>query len=138
MTDVDTICPRCNHEKHGVEEKCGPEVLTLRCFGCGHVYPAHLARASAWRGDIEFCKLAQEMWSEDYRLATAKDEKGSYKYDKGAAQKLQYRWQGMNALVSAGILGNYLDVHIIAVRPHQWDDDIWKIWKERFRAKLNS
>lgn len=49
---------------------------------------------SPWRVDEVFCRVAEENWSDDYALATTRNENGSLRYDKGAAGKLRYRYQG--------------------------------------------
>lgn len=132
QSHVKAECSRCNHDRAATYECCGSEVLTLKCAKCGHVFPVTLTRASPWRGDKEFCKLAKETWPEDYRLATGGG------YDKGAVQKLLHRWQGLRALVNSGVLGMYLDVYIIAMRPYQWDDNTWKLWQNRFEEHIRS
>jgi hypothetical protein len=43
---------------------------------------------SPWRDDTAFCTIAQQAWPADYELA----QRGGY--DRNAAQKLLYRYQG--------------------------------------------
>jgi len=50
---------------------------------------------SAWRNDQRFCAFAQELWPEDVTLANRRG------YDKGAASKLRYRYQGWMAALIA-------------------------------------
>lgn len=126
------MCPSCNHDRATTFETCGTETLTLKCAECGHVFPVSLSKAAAWRGDKEFCKLAKETWPEDYRLAI----QGGY--DKGAGQRFRHRWEGLRACVNSGVLGTYLDVYIVAMRPHQWNDETWEMWKKRFVAHIRS
>lgn len=47
--------------------------------------------SAAWRLDVAFCEAAAKCWPEDYALA----QRGGY--DRGAAQKLTYRYQGWRA-----------------------------------------
>jgi hypothetical protein len=139
-------CPKCNEHRVSQYEMCGDqEVLTFRCMVCGHTFPAHIVSGSAWRGDPLFCRLARDMWSEDYRLATTRDEKGSYQYDRGASQKLQYRWQGYRMLLDPEqgfYVGSYLGVSLVFVRPegivHEQHDQQWKTLKEKILAKLRT
>jgi hypothetical protein len=50
-----------------------------------------MPKRSEWRDDDEFVKIAAKLWPEDMDLAT----RGGY--DRGAVQRMRFRWQGMNA-----------------------------------------
>ena len=139
-------CPRCNEHRVTPNQMCGDvEVLMFKCMVCGHEFPGHIISGSAWRGDPAFCRFARELWSEDYRLATTKTETGRYRYDRGASQKLQYRWQGYRMLLDPeqGLyVGTYLGVPLVLVRPesmvHEQHDEQWKTLKEKILAKLQA
>jgi hypothetical protein len=67
---------------------------------------------SPWRDDTAFCTIAQQAWPADWALA----QRGGY--DRNAAQKLLYRYQGYlaaKAEVLAGFFG--LDPGPVVARP---------------------
>lgn len=99
-----TNCPKCNADQLKAHTTCGDTtvVLKFKCATCGHVFSAHLVEASAWRQDTWFCTIARQLWSADYKLATRRNERGSFEYDQGAGQRLLYRWQGVQMLLAPG------------------------------------
>lgn len=141
-----TNCPKCNADQLKAHMTCGDTtvVLKFKCATCGHVFSAHLVEASAWRQDTWFCTIAGQLWSADYKLATRRNERGSFEYDQGAGQRLLYRWQGVQMLLApenGHYLGTYLGVPVVLVRPesmlHEHDDQKWEKLKEEIGVKLS-